>query len=285
MTKATSKYLTLSLRCANAQLAAIEAHFDSLCPSAISFRDGNPMRTEPALDGHWEVVQAQAWLSANVNAENVRRELEALGGFDVRTEFVDAAAWSKQTQPSQPHLRIGPFLIGSNLAKADPACIKLELTPGLAFGTGEHETTAMCLTWLAEQSLAGKRVLDFGCGSGILAIAANKLGASEVHGVDNDPIAIDVAAANAQRNGATLTLEPKLPQVPPFDAVVANILADTLIAFAPQIERALKPCGSLALSGILESQTTEVQKAYPNIAFEPPQCQNGWVLLTGKLKP
>ena len=166
----------------------------------------------------------------------------------------------------------------------------LYLEPGLAFGSGSHPTTRMCLEWLARHVAAQQTVLDFGCGSGILAIGAALLGA-RVIAVDHDNQAILATQENAEFNGVgkhiqTLTLEEwardRSPQAPEqFDIVVANILAAPIIELAPTFLRSLRRGGSLVLAGILDHQAADVMKAYPDIAFGPVVAEEEWVCLRG----
>ena len=170
-------------------------------------------------------------------------------------------------------------------AAAAPGQATVRLDPGLAFGTGTHPTTALCLDWLAAQDLAGKQVLDVGAGSGILAIAALRLGAAAATAVDHDPQARRACRENAQANGVRLAVVDDLDAVDDldtvrgkFDIAVANIVADVLCAMAADIgERAER----IALSGVLERQAERVQSAFAAFEFAPPAVQEGWVLLSG----
>jgi len=195
----------------------------------------------------------------------------------------------------------------------------VELDPGLAFGTGTHATTALCLDWLDSLDLAGRRVIDVGCGSGILAIAALKLGAAGAVAIDHDPQALLATRENAARNGVAdrlTVLGADAPPPAPADVVVANILAGTLIELAPQMEAMVRPGGLLALSGILAEQIDDVAAAYVRpgrsvfpgataaaipgatdpsrqecrsyrsaILFDPPVLRDGWALLHGTRGP
>ena len=168
----------------------------------------------------------------------------------------------------------------------------LYLEPGLAFGSGSHPTTRMCLEWLARQIKIDQVVLDFGCGSGILAIGAALLGA-RVIAVDHDDQAITATRENAQFNGVseqiqTLTLvdwgrDRSWQASEHFDVVVANILAAPLIELAPTFSRSLRRGGSLVLAGVLDDQATEVIQAYPDVEFGPTVAEDEWVCLTGTL--
>ena len=168
----------------------------------------------------------------------------------------------------------------------DPAAIRIELDPGLAFGTGTHPTTAMCLEWLDGAALDGRRIVDYGCGSGILSIAALKLGAGHVHAVDLDPQAILATRENAARNGVAdrldVTTDPQLADAA-ADALVANILAGPLVELAPHIAAALRPGGDLALSGVLTGQVDSVTAAYrPWFDIALTATREDWGLIVGR---
>jgi ribosomal protein L11 methyltransferase len=165
--------------------------------------------------------------------------------------------------------------------------VNIILDPGLAFGTGDHPTTSLCLAWLSEQTLPGKTLLDYGCGSGILSIAAIKLGAAQAYAVDIDPQALEVTRRNAVHNGIHNGMQVMLPsELPPdfqADIVIANILFGTLIELAAEITARVRPGGRLVLSGLLGSdQAVEARPHYePPFAFEQRERQQ-WVLLAGR---
>ncbi|MBD1581766.1 50S ribosomal protein L11 methyltransferase [Pseudoalteromonas sp. S16_S37] len=168
----------------------------------------------------------------------------------------------------------------------DPEAINVLLDPGLAFGTGSHATTALCLQWLESQDLRGKTVVDFGCGSGILGIAAIKLGAQRVIGIDIDPQALAASLDNAQRNGVADKLEVYLPEDQPefaADVVVANILAQPLRELHEIILGFLKPDGLIAMSGILAEQAQSVADVYaPFIALDDIAQDGEWTRVSGQ---
>jgi ribosomal protein L11 methyltransferase len=177
-----------------------------------------------------------------------------------------------------------------NQSVEEPGAVVVDLDPGLAFGTGHPPTTALCLTWLDAAELAGRRVLDYGCGSGLLAIAALKLGAAAAVAVDHDPQALEAAADNAADNGVAGRLRVLSPEQlrepsergPVFDVVVANILAGPLVELAPVLSAHTKAGGRLALSGLLDHQVEQVSAAYRHaFALAPPETQQGWALLHG----
>ena len=196
--------------------------------------------------------------------------------------------WLKDFGPMQFGQRLWIYPAGSTAADNDAVIIHLD--PGLAFGTGTHATTALCLTWLDSLSLEGKTMLDYGCGSGILAIAGLKLGCASAVGMDIDPQAIIATRQNASNNDVAGDL--KIFDTPdkidgPFDFVVANILAGPLVQFAESITLMLRGSGMLALSGVLCEQADDVMAAYePWIDFDEPKFkeQDGqiWSRLTGK---
>lgn len=204
---------------------------------------------------------------------------------DITFAEVAEQDWVRLTQSQFDPIRISDrlWIVPSWHVAPDPTAINLELDPGLAFGTGSHPTTKLCLEWLEANVSPGVSVLDYGCGSGILGIAALKLGAGEVLGVDIDPAALTAAADNAARNGASMRLAPSsAPLVETFDRVVANILTNPLMLLAPLLTARLKPGGRLALSGVLESQAGQVIATYaPHIALGVGAVHEGWVRLEG----
>ncbi|QSX30412.1 50S ribosomal protein L11 methyltransferase [Shewanella cyperi] len=171
----------------------------------------------------------------------------------------------------------------------DPEAVNVILDPGLAFGTGTHPTTALCLEWLDSLNLAGKEVIDFGCGSGILAVAALKLGAAKATGIDIDYQAIDASRDNAERNGVADRLALYLPEDQPkglkAEVLVANILAGPLRELAPLIQDLVAPGGLLALSGLLAEQADEISACYAQwFDMDPVAHKDEWCRLTGRRK-
>ncbi|GAB4352847.1 MAG: 50S ribosomal protein L11 methyltransferase [Methylohalobius crimeensis] len=167
----------------------------------------------------------------------------------------------------------------------DPEAVRLILDPGLAFGTGTHPTTAMCLKWLADNDPGGKTVIDYGCGSGILGVAALLLGADRVYACDIDPQALTATLENARKNGVAERLTCCYPQSMPqltADIVMANILAGPLIELAQTLTALTRTGGSLVLSGILADQAEAVQQAYQaDFDLQPPLVEAGWARLFG----
>ena len=198
---------------------------------------------------------------------------------------VDEQDWVRLTQAQFEPIRINDrlWIVPSWHAAPDPAAINLVLDPGLAFGTGSHPTTRLCLDWLCREIHGGERVLDYGCGSGILGLAAAKLGAADVLGIDIDEQALQSAAANAATNQVQLRLAHSSEALTArFDIVVANILTNPLRLLAPLLSGRVAPGGRLALAGVLAEQADLVIEAYaPFIALRIGDSLDGWVRLEG----
>ena len=201
------------------------------------------------------------------------------------TAPLDEQNWVRITQAQFEPIPVSKrlWIVPSWHAQPDPAAINITLDPGMAFGTGSHPTTRLCLEWLDSVIRGGETVIDYGCGSGILALAAAKLGAARVTGTDIDPHAMDAARYNAERNSATLELLHSRENIDhTADIVVANILANPLTVLAPLLCGLTRSGGRIALSGILAAQTDMVRAAYrPAFELEVAGEREGWVLLTG----
>ena len=211
----------------------------------------------------------------------------AAGLDDVAPTLTEVAEqnWVQLTQSQFEPIRINErlWIVPSWHEAPDPAAICIELDPGMAFGTGSHPTTHLCLDWLTQNVGSEERVLDYGCGSGILGIAAAKLGAGQVVGVDIDDNALIAARDNAQRNGTTLELRHTRDALDEtFDRVVANILTNPLCVLAPLLAGRVAPGGRIALSGVLETQAQQVIDAYaPWLPLHVGASLDGWVRLEG----
>ena len=202
-----------------------------------------------------------------------------------RSQTLADEDWVRRSQAQFEPVRIGERLwIGPTWHKPPagmPAVVRLD--PGLAFGTGSHPTTRLVLHFLERHVRGGERVLDYGCGSGILGIAAAKLGASHVDAVDVDPDAVQAAAANARANAVAMRVAPPDELAPAlYDLVVSNILAQPLVVLAPLLAERTAAGGRIALSGILEAQAGEVMSAYsPFFDAEVSAAEEGWSLVEG----
>ena len=256
-----------------------------------------PIFGEPgmALTQRWADSRIAALFEGDASADqlealwnSLRAEAtESLGPHEFRV--VPETDWVRATQAQFEPIEITPnlWIVPTWCEPPKPAAINLRVDPGLAFGTGTHPTTRLCLQWLSDLQLAGKlagkTVLDYGCGSGILAMAAAALGAANVFGVDIDPQAVDTARYNTQANALQVTYalsDRELHQQ--YEVVVANILAGPLTVLAPAICAHVKFGGQLALAGILAPQIERIQAAYaPWVAMSVTAEREGWVRMTG----
>jgi ribosomal protein L11 methyltransferase len=229
------------------------------------------------------LFHADAALDACVRAACTDAGLPAETAFEVTR--VDDQDWVRATQAQFGPQQITPrlWIVPSWHTAPDPGALNILLDPGLAFGTGSHPTTRLCLRWLEQTVRGGETVIDFGCGSGILAITALKLGASRAQGVDIDPMAVLAARDNAVQNRVPAEFYTAAEQLQaPADIVVANILANPLIVLEPLLANLTVSGGRIALSGILAEQAGEVAAAYArDYVLAPTDEEGGWVLLTG----
>ncbi|HBZ94869.1 MAG TPA: 50S ribosomal protein L11 methyltransferase [Pseudomonas sp.] len=239
----------------------------------------------------WSHTHLLALFEADTDETALIAHLQLLCGGSLpehHVERIEDQDWERSWMDNFQPMRFGQrlWIVPSWHAAPEPDAVNLLLDPGLAFGTGTHPTTALCLEWLDGQPLEGCDVLDFGCGSGILAIAALLLGAPQAVGTDIDPQALEASRDNASRNGIDparfpIYLPADLPQQP-ADVVVANILAGPLVSLAPQITALVKGGGRLALSGILAEQADEVRAAYAGaFDLDPTATKDGWVRISG----
>jgi ribosomal protein L11 methyltransferase len=250
-----------------------------------------PLYGEPgvAADVRWPIARVTALFPADADAVRALAEAGAeLGWRPPPHEMHEVAEqdWVRATQAqfAPLHIHDNLWIVPSWCAPPAPSGINVTLDPGLAFGTGSHPTTRLCLEWLARELPPGASVLDYGCGSGILAIAAAKLGAGRVVGVDIDPQAVDAARTNAAANGVTaaFTLPDDLG-ADRFDVVVANILANPLRLLAPALSARVRAGGWIVLSGVLAEQAADVAAAYAPWfiidVWKP--GEDSWVALAG----
>jgi ribosomal protein L11 methyltransferase len=237
----------------------------------------------------WARSRVTALFDANTDAGAVLAACAAAAGLpDVPAHTlgkVEEQDWVRLTQSQFEPIRVSNrlWIVPSWHTAPDPRAIVLVLDPGMAFGTGSHPTTRLCLEWLERAVTPGCSVLDYGCGSGILGIAAARLGAGDVLGVDIDPQAVAAARDNAARNGVDARFDDSAARIRgEFDLVVANILSNSLKALAPAICSHVRPGGRLALSGILPVQAGELIAAYaPWLPLAVADAREGWVCLAG----
>ena len=253
--------------------------------------DERPQFGEPGsiVSSGWNRSRIIALLEpdADVGALLARASVAAgLAGVPAWTaEEVAEQNWVQLTQSQFDPIRVSErlWIVPSWHAAPDPAAVNLVLDPGMAFGTGSHATTRLCLEWLERNVRSGCSVLDYGCGSGILAIAAARLGAGTVAGVDIDPLAVEAARANAERNGVMATFHDSAqPVAGAYDLVVANILSNPLRLLAPAICAHVRRGGRLVLSGILREQADEIMTIYGQwLPMQVADFREDWVCLAG----
>lgn len=275
---------------------AVEALLETLDAVAVSLEDARDqplLEPDPGAMPLWAHVVVSGLFSADpelpARLDAARRAWLTEAGYALPEVLLEpladadwTAAWLQHAQPLEfgERLRIGP----EELTAAAPfPGATVILAPGLAFGTGSHPTTRSCLARLAAEPPVGVDVIDFGCGSGILALAALLLGARAVVGVDHDPQALAASAGNARRNRVAerLELHLKLPAAGSCDLLLANVLAGPLIELATPLAARVRPGGRVMLSGILADQVDAVRQAWPEVTFEV-FLDEGWACLDGR---
>lgn len=253
-----------------------------------------PVYAEPDQPGAtlWPVARLTALFSAGTNVEAELHAAAAHLGIALPAHEVEEVAdrdWVRATQAQFGPIEIdaGFWIVPSWRAPPDPAALNLALDPGVAFGTGSHPTTRLCLQWLRAAVTPGASVLDYGCGSGILAIAAAKLGAGEVVATDIDSQALRAGADNARANRTAVAFAaPDAIRGGAFDLVVANILTNPLRMLAPALSARVRAGGGLALAGLLDEQAALVADAYARwFTIAPWRTAEGWTLLAGVRLP
>ena len=288
----------LSLLCPHERVEPVSDALEAMDALSVSVEDADAHTdTERALFGEPGMpVPQNGWQSSRISALFSSDGLasEALAVLQVQDFFADCNILALQELPEQDWVRLTQsqfspveitpefWIVPTWHVPPTQARIVIRLDPGLAFGTGTHPTTRMCLRWIAQQAPRG-RVLDYGCGSGILAIAAAKYGATEVDAVDLDDAAVQSALLNAQAN--QVRLRAGLPPIASglYQTVLANILATPLKVLAPLLCSHVVPGGSLVLAGILERQANELKDAYaPSCQLEVSDAEDGWILMTAR---
>lgn len=292
-------WIQLSLEAGDQDPERLSDFFLSAGAQSVTFADAadQPIfEPDPGDTPLWTQTRVVALFDAQTTVSNVQLGLRKVFGAAAAERLRQSPledrdwerAWMDHFQPMRfgTHLWVCPTGMHLPEDDDDPDAVILDLDPGLAFGTGTHPTTALCLEWLDAHAPLEQRVLDFGCGSGILAIAALKLGAVAALGTDIDEQALWASRENAQRNGVAERLSLYLPDdlpVEPVDLLLANILANPLLELAAQLANRVRPGGGLLLSGILEEQSEQVLAAYaPWFEFQPARTQQGWVCLAGR---
>lgn len=262
---------------------------------AVTFIDAKDTPIYEPLPGdeviYWHNTVVMGLYDASHDMDKVLSYLKGIhpdkGEMRYKLEQLEDKDWEREWMDNFHPMKFGErlWICPSWREVPEPEAVNVMLDPGLAFGTGTHPTTSLCLTWLDGLDIEGKTVVDFGCGSGILSLAALKLGAKEVIGIDIDPQALQASKENARRNGVEDRLSLYLPKDQPVlkaDIVVANILAGPLRELAPVITEYVAPNGLLALSGVLEEQADSLVEIYGQwCEMQPVQVLDEWVRISG----
>jgi len=269
---------------------------DASGAQAVTFMDAKDTPVFEPLPGEtrlWGDTDVLALYDAEMDlapiVELIRAQQLLPVDFAYKIEQIEDKDWEREWMDNFHPMRFGHrlWVCPSWREIPEPDAVNVLLDPGLAFGTGTHPTTALCMEWLDSQPLSGKTVIDFGCGSGILAIAALKLGAERAIGIDIDPQALQASRDNAQRNDVADRLALYLPEDQPADlqadVLIANILAGPLRELAPSIRSLVRSGGQLALSGILAPQAEALQQLYGQwFAMDPVAEREEWARLSGR---
>jgi ribosomal protein L11 methyltransferase len=290
----------LSLLCPEDRVDVLSDALDALDALSVSVEDADAQTpAEQALFGEpgmpspkdgWQRSRMVALFAQEVAAKEAAVLLGAQDFFEdcqlLGIQTVEDQDWVRLTQSQFAPVEVTPdfWIVPTWHEPPEQARQIIRLDPGLAFGTGTHPTTRMCLRWIAQHSLQGQRVLDYGCGSGILAIGAAKYGATDIDAVDIDEAAVTSTELNAQAN--SVQLQAGLPDKAQgqYQTVLANILATPLKVLAPLLCSYVAPGGHLVLAGILERQAAELQAAYaPWVSLEVADSQEGWILMTAQV--
>lgn len=276
--------------------AQAESYEDALMEGgalSVTLRDAsNQPLLEPAPETTplWDKLLLTAMFDEDADIDAVLTRLKdrlSLGRLPAyQVEILEDQEWRRSWMDYFEPIRFGErlWICLSGYAKPDqPDAVVIDLDPGLAFGTGSHATTALCMQWLDGHSLADKTVVDYGCGSGILAVSAAKLGAANVIAIDNDPQALQVTGDNVQANQVENIVKVYAPEAMPAlkaDILIANILLEPLLSLRGIFMDILQYQGCLVMSGILQAQTSQLQDAYaPAFDFETCEQREEWVRL------
>ncbi|PJG85935.1 50S ribosomal protein L11 methyltransferase [Conservatibacter flavescens] len=291
-------WVQIRLNSTNEKAEEISEFLEKLGALSVTFMDSRdtpifePLPGETRLWGNTDVI---ALFDAETDMQTIvdvlKNQHYLVDGMAYKIEQIEDKDWEREWMDNFHPMRFGErlWICPSWREVPDPNAVNVMLDPGLAFGTGTHPTTALCLEWLDSLNLQGKTVIDFGCGSGILAIAALKLGAAHAIGIDIDPQAILASRNNAEANGVAdrlqLFLSDQKPASLKADVVVANILAGPLKELYPVISELVVENGELGLSGILETQGQSVCETYAQtFHLDPIAVKDEWCRITGKQK-
>ena len=268
---------------------------DAISISYLDAEDQPVFQEEPGATPLWDNTFLLCLFNAKTDLGSLLNKLrcntKVLNNKSLNIELIEDQDWERSWMKDFEPIQFGEklWICPSWLSPPEPNAVNIKLDPGLAFGTGNHATTSLCLRWLDQADVRGSEVIDYGCGSGVLSIASALLGAVKVHSVDNDPQAISATIDNSRRNkvpGDVLTTY--LPEaVPPVhaDILIANILERPLIDLSEKFAELVKKGGYITLSGLLEEQIPSLLSCYDRwFDMEAPQVEQGWVLLCGTRK-
>ncbi len=288
----------LSIQCKASELEQLEDLLFELGALSINLADARDEPIYEPLPGHtpvWQDSIVTGMFDSRQNPEQLQQSIsERLPTHllsSLRQSQLEDQDWVQAYRDHYFPIQCAEnlWIVPSWHQAPNPAATNIILDPGLAFGTGGHPTTALCLAWLADNNMTGQTVIDYGCGSGILAIAACKLGARQVTGIDIDPQALDASRQNAERN--KIPVEQFALYLPTqleshgVDLLIANILSGTLIHLSNILAELVKPGGKILLSGILCKQVDELQSAYQTFfKLDPVSTKEDWVRVTGTRK-
>lgn len=290
-------WVQLKLYVVPEQAETIESALTELGSAAVTMQDAADQPLfEPQLGTTplWDHTEITGLFPANTNTDELVLALQQQLGESAlphwKSEILEDQDWSRTWLERFKPMQFGKklWICPSAYEPPDPGGVNIYLDPGLAFGTGTHPTTDMCLQWLDAHPPADLDVIDYGCGSGVLALAAGKLGASHIRAIDNDPQALIATRDNSANNQLSDRIEIYLPgqhPIEPCDLLLANILAGPLSELAPTLTALLKPGGHLVLSGLLDSQAEATMAAYlPGVTLEIYQQKEEWICLHGQRK-
>lgn len=288
-------WLQVHLGAEEAHVDALQTLLETLGAVAVTITDAadQPLFEPPPGEMPlWKHTIVSALFTQTTDADLLAQALKSALGDDLpnyRMSILEDQPWERAWMEDFKPMRFGEklWIVPSWTDAPDPSATNIKLDPGLAFGTGTHETTALCLEWLDQADLAGKTVIDFGCGSGVLAIAALLLGAEHAWACDIDPQALLATESNAANNHVadrlTCVLAKELPADLRTDVVLANILAGPLVELSDQLSGLCHSRGHIVLSGILAAQGDSVVEAYAKtFDVDAPMQKNDWLRVTGR---
>lgn len=288
-------WIQIKLQTTGAHSASVEDQLVALGAVSVTLEDSADqplLEPPPGATPIWDDTTLTGLFEADTDVDLVMAALKnGFGDIPIKVEALEDKDWIREWMDSFKPICFGErlWVCPSWLEPPQPQAVNMMLDPGLAFGTGTHETTSLCLKWLDSADIGGKTVVDYGCGSGILAIAAALLGASKVICVDNDPQALRATKDNASRNSVAHLIEVYTPETLPTtsaEITLANILAGPLMSLSERLAGLTQTGGHIVLSGILKEQSKQVSETYQTqFAMAPEVVEGDWVRLTGVKQP